>query len=103
MKKDAELRKQQPSKIPLHYRETPEIFLNQLQGARIIHEKETDVEMGSFSNNPIIILSKEDTVKLVIDAQYLKSLTDLSNYSWLLEPVQMLKTTLDGVYYTTSD
>ena len=62
-----------------------------------------DVEMGSLFTNPIIILPKGDTVKLVIDARYLNSITDLTNYSWPLEPVQMLLTRLDGVYYTTSD
>ena len=63
----------------------------------------SDVEMGSLFTNPIIILPKGDTVKLVIDARYLNSITDLSNYSWPLEPVQMLLTKLDGTYYTTSD
>ena len=59
--------------------------------------------MGSLFNNPIILLPKGDTVKLVIDARYLNSMTDLSNYSWPLEPVQLLLSRLDGVYYTTSD
>ena len=63
----------------------------------------SDVEMGSLFTNPIIILPKGDTVKLVIDARYLNSITDLSNYSWPLEQVQMLLTRHDGVYYTTSD
>ena len=63
----------------------------------------SDVEMGSLFINPIIILLKGDTVKLVIDARYLNSITDLSNYSWPLEPVATLLTRLDGVYCTTSD
>ena len=103
LKKDAELRKQRPSKVPLHYRERLEILLNELQRAGIIRKMGSDVEMGSLFTNPIIILPKGDTVKLVIDARYLNSITDLSNYSWPLEPVQMLLTRLDGVYYTTSD
>ena len=100
LKKDAELRKQRPSKVPLHYSDRPEILQNELQGAGIIREMGSDVEMGSLSTNPIIILPKGDTVKLVIDTRYLNSITDLSNYSW---PVQMLLTRLDGVNYTTSD
>ena len=59
--------------------------------------------MGSLFTNPIIILPQRDTVKMVIDAQYLNSITDQLNYSWPLEAVQMLLTRLDGVYYTTSD
>ena len=103
MKKDAELRQQRPSKVPLHYRDRLEILLNELQLAGIIREMGSDVEMGSLITNPIIILPKGDTVKLVIDARYLNPITDLSNYSWPPEPAQMLLTRLDGVYYTTSD
>ena len=103
LKKDAELRKQRHSKVPLHYGDRPEILLYELQRAGIVREMGSDVEMGSLFTNPIIILPKGDTVKLVIDARYLNSTTDLSNYSWPLEPIQMLLTRLDGVYYTTSD
>ena len=73
-----ELRKQQPSKVPLHYRDRLEIFLNELQQAGIIREMGSHVEMCSLSTNPIIILPKGDTVKLVIDARYLNCITDLS-------------------------
>ena len=102
-KKDAELRKQRTSKVPLHYRDRQENLLNELQRAGIIREMGSDVEMLSLFTNPIIILPKGDTVKLVIDARYLNSITDLSNYSWPLEIVQILPTRLDGVFYTTSD
>ena len=103
MTKDAELRKERPSKVPLPYKDRLEIFLKELQRAGIIHELGSDVEMGSSFTNPIIILPEGDTVKLVIDAQYVNSNPELSNYSWPLEPVQMLLTGLDAVYYTTSD
>ena len=63
----------------------------------------SDVEFGSIFTNPIIFLPKEDTVELLIDARYLNSITHSSNYSWPLEPVKMLLTRLDGVYYPTSD
>ena len=68
MKKDAELRKQRPSKVPLHYRDRLENLLNELQPAGIIREMGSDVEMSSLFTNPIIILPEWDTVKLVIDA-----------------------------------
>ena len=63
----------------------------------------SDVEIGSFFTNPVIILPKGDTFKLVNDARHLNSITDLSNYSWHLEAVQMILTRLDGKSYTTSD
>ena len=63
---------------------------------------ENDFEKGSLFTNPIIILPKRDTVKLVIDARCLNSITDLS-ISCSLEPVQLLLHRFQGVYYTTSD
>ena len=87
----------------MNYWDRQEFLLKELQRAGIIREMGSDVEMGSLFTNPIIILPKGDTVKLVIDARYLNSITDSSNYSWPLEPIQMLLTRLDGVYYTASD
>ena len=62
-----------------------------------------DTEMGSSFINPVIILPKGNIVKLVIDARYLNSITDLSKYSWPLEPIGSLLTRLNGNYFTTSD
>ena len=103
LKKDAELGKQQSSRVPLFYWNWLEVVLNELERVGIIREIGKDVEMSSVFTNPIIILPKSDTVKLAIDARYLNSFTVFSNYSWSLEPVQMLLTRFDRVYYTTSD
>ena len=103
LKKNTELRKQPPSKFRLHYRERLEILLNELQRSGIVRELGSDVEKCSLFTNPIIILPKRDTVKLVIEARYLNSITDLSNYSWPLKPIQTLLTKPDGVYYTRID
>ena len=62
-----------------------------------------DDELGSLLVNPIVLLPKADYVKLVIDARYLISITDLTNYSWPLEPVQMIMTRINGKYFTASD
>ena len=59
-----------------------------------------DKEISSEFINPILILPK---VKLVIDARYLNSITDLSRYSWPLEPIGSLLTRLKGNFFTTSD
>ena len=63
----------------------------------------SNTEMGSEFINPIIILPKGNIVKLVIDARYLKSITDLSRYSWPLEPIGSLIIKLKGNFFTTSD
>ena len=62
-----------------------------------------DDELGSLFVNSIILLPKADYVKLVINARYLNSITDLTNYSWPLEPVQMIMTRINGKYFTASD
>ena len=51
-----------------------------------------DDEMGSLFVNPIILMPKNEYVKSVIDARYLNSVTDLTNYSWTVEPFQMIIT-----------
>ena len=62
-----------------------------------------DDEMGSFFVNPIILIPKNDYVKLVIDARYLNSVADLTNYSWPLEPVDMIMTRVNGEFFSVSD
>ena len=59
--------------------------------------------MGTEFINPVIILPKGDKVKLVIDARYLNSITDLSSYHWPLEPMDTLLTRVNGKIFTTSD
>ena len=48
-------------------------------------------------------MPENDYVKLVIDARYVNSVTDLTNYSWHLEPVQMIKTRVNGKVFSVSD
>ena len=97
------LTKQRPSEVPLHYHEKLESLLEQLCKTGIVREMGNDKEMGSEFINPIIILPKGNTVKLVIDARYLNSITDLSRYSWPLEPFGSLLNRLKGNFFTTSD
>ena len=96
LKLNSELRNQRPSKCPLHLKDKLEKLLGQLQDSGIIREMGDDDELGSLFVNPIILLPKADYVKLVIDARYLNSITDLPNYSWPLEPVQMIMTRING-------
>ena len=103
LKPKAELKRQRPSKVPLHLKEKLEKLLTQLKDADIIREMGDDDEMGSLFVNPIILMPKHDYVKLVIDARYLNSVTDLTNYSWPLEPVQMIMTRVNGKIFSVSD
>ena len=64
-----ELRRQQPSKVPLHLKEKLEKLLIQLKDADIIREMGDDDEMGSLFVNPIILMPKNVYVKVVIDVR----------------------------------
>ena len=62
-----------------------------------------DTGKASSFINPVIILPKGDIVNLVINVRYPNSKTDLSKYSWPLEPIGSLLIRLNGNYFTTSD
>ena len=103
LKPNVELKRQRASKVPLHLKDELGKLLTQLKDADIIREMGDNDEMGSLFVNPIILIPKNDYVKLGIDARYLNSVTDLTNYSWPLEPVQMIMTRVNGKYFSVSD
>ena len=103
LKANVELKSQRVSKVPLQLKDKLEKLLTQLKNADIIRKRGNDKEMGSFFVNPIILMPKNDYVKLVIDARYLNSVTDLTHYSWPLEPVQMIMTPVNGKFFSVSD
>ena len=97
------LTKQRPSEVPLHYQAKLENHLEQLRKTDIIREIGNVKEMGSEFINPIIILPKGNTVKLVIDTRFLISVTDISRYSWPRKPIGSFLTRLNRNFITTSD
>ena len=103
LKPNVELKMQRRSKVSLHVDEKLEKLLTQLKGAGIIQEMGHDEEMGSLFVNPIIFMPKSDYVKLVIDARFLNFVTDLTNYSWPLEPAEMIVTRVNGNFFPVKD
>ena len=99
---NAELKRKRPSKVSVHLKEKLGKLLTQTEDADIIREMVEEVEMGSIFVNPIILMSKNEYVKLVIDTRYLNSVTDLYNCSWPLEPVQMMMTMVNGKVFSVS-
>ena len=69
LKPNLELKQQRPNKVPLRLKEKQEKLVTQLKDADIIREMGDDDEMGSLFVNPIILMPKNDYVKLVIDAR----------------------------------
>ena len=103
LKLDCEFKKQRPSKVPLHLREKLETIMDEIIQAGIIRELNEQDNLNSWFVNPIILLPKNDYVKLAIDGRYLNSITDTSNSSWPLEPLQVLMTRVNGANFTSSD
>ena len=89
--------------MPPHLKDKLNKLLTQLLDADIVREMGDDDEMGSLFVNPIILMPKNDYVKLVIDARYLISVTNLTNYSGPIDSVQMLMTRVNGKFFSVSD
>ena len=45
---------------------------------------------GNTFINPVIILAKGESLKIVLDARYLNSLIDESKCNWPIEPIQVI-------------
>ena len=100
LKPNVELR-QRPSKVPSHLKETGKTPYT-TKNADIIRGMGDDDEMGSPFVNPIMLMPKNDYVKLVIDARYLNLVTNLTNYC-PLEPVQVIMTRVNSKIFSLSD
>ena len=103
LKPTVELKRQRASKVPLHLKDKLEKLLTRLKDADTIREMGDDDEMGSLFFKPIFLMPKNDYVNLVIVAPYMNSVTDLTNYSWPLEPLQMIMTRVNGKSFSVSD
>ena len=58
-----------------------EKLVTQLKNAVIIGEMEDNDELRSFFVNRVNLMPKSDYVGPIIDARFLNSVTDLTNYS----------------------
>ena len=58
---------------------------------------------GNTFINPVIILAKGESLKIVLDARNLNSLIDESKCNWPIEPIQVILTKINRKYFTTAD
>ena len=58
---------------------------------------------GNTFTNPVIILRKGESLKIVLDARYLNSVIDESKCNWPIEPADVALTTINGTIITTAD
>ena len=58
---------------------------------------------GNTFTNPVVILRKRESLKIVLDVRYLNSMIDESKCNWPIEPVDVALTRINGTIYTTGD
>ena len=104
MKKDAVFKKQRVSKVPIHLRDRTQIVFNVLKKYDIISPvNKEQLSTGNTFTNPVIILRKGESLKIVFDARYLNSMIDESKGNWPIEPVDIALTRKNGTRFTTAD
>jgi hypothetical protein len=106
IKEGTVFKKQRPTKIAIQHRDEVENTLQKMEKEDIVEQMgldETKHELGSLHFNPMIILKKGQTIKIVLDVRFLNSITDEEFYHWPLESIDVLLTRIHGTYFTTSD
>ena len=89
MQTDAIFKKQRISKVPIHLRERIQKLLDVLKKYDIIAPvNKEQLSTGNTFTNPVIILQKGKSLKIVLDARYLNSIIDECN--WPIERIQKL-------------
>ena len=90
-KENCILQTQRPSQLPIHYRDRINKLLTELEKYNIIKqigsssdEKHT---IGTTFLNPLIIIPKGDSIKVVLDARPSNSNTNQELESWPIEPL----------------
>ena len=104
LKPDAVFKKQRACKVPIHLHDKVNRLLDILEQYKIISpvNKEEQPKGNTFIN-PVIILAKGESLKIVLDTRYLNSLIDESKCNWPIEPIQVILTKINVKYFTTAD
>ena len=104
LKPDAVSKKQRASKVPIHLHDKKNRLLDILEQYKIISPVNKEEQpKGKTFINPVIILAKGESLKIVLDARYLNSIIDESKCNWPIEPIRVILTKINGKYFTTAD
>ena len=106
IKPDAVFKKQRASKVPIHLHDKVKVnrLLNILEQYKIISQVNKEEQpKGNTFINPVIILAKGESLKIVLDARYFNSLIDESKCNWPIEPIQVILTKINGKNFTIAD
>ena len=101
---DAVFKKQRASKVPIHLQDKVNRLLDILELYEIISPVNKDEQpKGNTFINPVIILAKGESLKIILDARSLNSLIDETKCNWPIEPIQVILTKVNGKNFTTAD
>ena len=104
LKPDAVFKKQRESKLPIHLQNKVNRLLDILeQYENISTVNKEEQPKGNAFINPVIILAKGESLKIVLDSRYFNSLVDETKCNWPIEPIQVILTKINGKYFTTAD
>ena len=104
LKPDAVFKKQRASKVPIHLYDKVNRLLHILEQYETISpvNKEEQPKANNFIN-PVFILAKRESLKIVLEARYLNSLINESKCNRPIEPIQVILTKTNGKYFTIAD
>ena len=93
-----------PDAVQFHFHGKVNRLLDILEQYEIISpvNKEEEPKRNTFIN-PVIILAKRESLKIVLDARYLNSLIDESKHYGPIESIHVILTQINGSYFTTAD
>ena len=104
LKPDAVFKNKRARKVPIHLHGKVNRLLDILEQYEIISPVNTEEQpKGNTIINPVIILAKSESLKIVLDARYLNSLIDELKCNWPIEPIQVILTKINGKCFTTAD
>ena len=95
LKPDAVFKTQRTRKVPIHLHDKVNRLLDILEQnyeETISPVNKEEQPNGNTFINPVIILAKGESLKIVLDARYLNSLIDESKCNWPIEPIQVIST-----------
>ena len=104
LKTTAVFKKQKSTHISLQLQDRVQHLLDFLTHFDIITPVNTDsLTTGTTFINPVIVLKKGESLKIVLDARQLNTIIDETTCSWPIEPIQITRTRIKGPMFSIAD
>ena len=104
LKATAIIKKQRATRIPLQLQDRLQQLLDIFTHFDIIAPVNTDsLTTGSTFINPVLILKKGESLKIVLDARQLNTMIDEAKCSWPTEPIQVILSRIKGSIFSVAD